>query len=253
MTKKPGYAAKPLDGGWGQDNAPEKIGDAVHRELSENSDYVHKVLTFLDKSGYKFAPKYLGIDDQSREMVEYIAGYVPHGQEIPPETWSLSTMESIFKRIRDLHDLTAGTELADKSECVCHGDLSYANTVYRNGKAVAFIDWDWAHPGSRIDDVGYALLQYLSLGEYESDGGPEERADLTLKLSNAYGLAEEQKRQLFDRMLQSLLSTRDKQLESARLGKPSGIRLAEAGVPEHMLKRHKWLKHNERTFRQVLK
>ena len=239
MTNSSDPPPEQLTGGWGKDNAPEKIGDVVHREPSDNSAYVHRVLSFLSKCGYDFAPKYLGLDESGREKVEYIDGYVPHGQEIPQETWSLETMQAIFKEIRDLHDVTAGTELAGSSECVCHGDLSYANTVYRDGKAVAFIDWDWAHAGSRVDDVAYALLQYLSLGEFESEGGPKERAELARKLVDAYGLPKKQKLLLLDAMLEALLSTRQKQLESARQGKSSGLRLVEAGVPDHMLKRHK--------------
>ncbi len=242
-----------LEGGWGQDEAPIKIGNTVHRQVSDNGDYVHAILKFLEEKEYSWAPHFLGIDGEGREIVDFIEGYVPHGQEVPPETWSLSTMSEIFEHIRQLHELTAGSELAQGQECVCHGDLSFANTTYREGKAVAFIDWDWTHPGRRIDDVAYALLQYLSIGEYMSPKGPGEQAELARKLVDAYGLASEQRSLLVDTMLGSLLATREKQMESIRRNTPAAQRLAKAGVPELMLKRHKWLEDNKGFFIEAFK
>ncbi|MEU8136458.1 phosphotransferase family protein [Streptodolium elevatio] len=63
----------------------------------------------------------------------------------------------VARLVREFHDLTAGTALAGEHEVVCHNDLSPRNTVYRpvsgSRRPVAFIDWDLAAPGARIDDV----------------------------------------------------------------------------------------------------
>lgn len=241
-----------LAGGWGQDRPPEKVGETVHRQLNENSDFVHLLLTFLHERSYAFAPRFLGIDEQGREVVEHIEGYVPHGQPVGPETWSVETMTEVFRQIRRLHDLTAGAELAGGEECVCHGDLSYANTVYRRGRAVAFIDWDWAHPGKRVDDVAYALLQYLSIGQYVDDG-PEGRAGLVRKLADTYGLPDTETLALVDRMLESLLAARDKQLEFIKMKTPAGKRLEEAGVPSLILQRYEWLEKHKSVFEAALR
>jgi len=237
-----------LEGGWGKDSKPVRIGKTVHRQQSDQSPYVHQVLEFLEHAAFDWAPRFLGVDEQGREVLSFIDGYVPHGQEVPQQTWSLETMQDIFRHIRHLHDLTSGSELANGQECICHGDLSYANTVYREGRAVAFIDWDWAHPGQRIDDVAYGILQYLSIGEHESAGGPGESARLARALADAYGLAESQRSVTPARMLDLLLATRDKQLQAIKQGRPSARRLAEAGVPSHMLKRHAWLRQNSDYF-----
>lgn len=241
-----------LHGGRDKDFEPVKIDNTVHRQLAENSAFVHKALKFLERSGFDWAPRYLGMDEQGREVLEYIDGYVPHGQEVPPATWSLRTMQEIFRRIRVLHDITATSQLSGSQECICHGDLSYANTVYRDGRAVAFIDWDWAHPGQRIDDVAYAVLQYLSIGEFENASGPAERAQLAGELADTYGLDATARSKLVDRMLGLLIETRSKQLSDIEAGRPSALRLAEAGVPERMLKRHEWLLRNRRHFELVL-
>jgi Phosphotransferase enzyme family len=241
-----------LAGGWGQERPPEKVGETVHRQVSENSDFVHLLLGFLGKKAYTFAPRFLGMDEQGREVLEYIEGYVPHGQLVDPKTWSVETMTEIFCQIRRLHDLTTATELAGAEECVCHGDLSYANTVYRRGRAVAFIDWDWAHPGERVDDVAYALLQYLSIGGYFGDG-PEGRAGIVRKLVDAYGLSDTETLSLVDRMLESILATRDKQLKFIEMRTPAGKRLEEAGVPSLMLQRYEWLERHKAIFEAALR
>jgi len=55
--------------------------------------------------------------------------------------------------------------LAGDQEVVCHGDLSPRNTVYRDSgqgfRPVAFIDWDHAAGGRRVEDVADLLWQYL--------------------------------------------------------------------------------------------
>lgn len=231
---------------------PVKIGNTVHRQPSERSPYVHRVLQFLEAVKFDWAPRFLGLDEQGWEVLSFIDGYVPHGQEVPQQTWSIETMQDIFIHIRRLHDLTDGSALANGQECICHGDLSYANTVYRDGRAVAFIDWDWAHPGHRIDDVAYGILQYLSIGESYSEEDPEERACLARELADAYGLGASQRGRMAARMLDLLLATRNRQLKAIRKGSPSAMRLAEAGVPDHMLKRHAWLKRNIEQFASAM-
>lgn len=46
-----------------------------------------------------------------------------------------------FERIRQLHDVTAGSPLAGAEEAVCHGDLSPWNTVYDDRRAIWLIEW----------------------------------------------------------------------------------------------------------------
>jgi aminoglycoside phosphotransferase (APT) family kinase protein len=39
----------------------------------------------------------------------------------------------------------------------CHGDPGPWNFVWRDNTAVGLIDWDYLHPGTRLDDIAYAL------------------------------------------------------------------------------------------------
>lgn len=56
---------------------------------------------------------------------------------------------------------------------LCHHDLAPNNTVYRTpdtgGEPYAFIDWDLAGPGRRIEDVAHVCWTWLELGPGVSD------------------------------------------------------------------------------------
>jgi aminoglycoside phosphotransferase (APT) family kinase protein len=54
---------------------------------------------------------------------------------------------------------------------------------------VALIDFDAAAPGSRLDDLGYALFLWLNLGTDGPDAGEQARRIKVFR--GAYGLAQE--------------------------------------------------------------
>ncbi len=45
----------------------------------------------------------------------------------------------------------------------CHGDPGPWNYVWHGQEAVALLDWDFLHPGPRVDDVAYALRWFAPL------------------------------------------------------------------------------------------
>ena len=58
------------------------------------------------------------------------------------------------------HDAVAGTDLAGGSEVVCHGDFGAVEPDLDRRRAPFVIDFDNAHPGPRLEDVGYALWKF---------------------------------------------------------------------------------------------
>lgn len=46
-------------------------------------------------------------------------------------------------------------------EVICHNDIGPWNTVFVDGRARAFIDWDTAAPGPRGWDVAYAAYRFV--------------------------------------------------------------------------------------------
>ncbi len=81
---------------------------------------------------------------------------------LPTNSWPTQ-----FRLLRRFHDATGGSPLAAGAEVVCHGDVSPCNTVLRDGRPAALIDFDAAAPGRRLDDLAYGLFLWLDLGNVD--------------------------------------------------------------------------------------
>jgi hypothetical protein len=108
-----------------------RAGDTVRRQPGRR--FVRELLGFFERSGWGGAPRFLGVDEQGREILTFMDGYVP-GQERGLTGASGVTVEAGLVRVAELvrgfHDLTADTPLAGDAEVVCHNDLAPDNTVY---------------------------------------------------------------------------------------------------------------------------
>jgi aminoglycoside phosphotransferase (APT) family kinase protein len=160
-----------------------RVGDTVRRPVRPNSRLVRALLTQLDERGFRAAPRYLGSDEQGREVFTFLPGEVP--RELDPAVPD-GTLVAAARLIRNFHDATAGTAIAEDDEVVCHNDLSPCNVVFREGEPVGIIDFDVAAPGSRLRDVGMALFLWLNLG---TDGQQLDEQARRIKLfCGAYGI-----------------------------------------------------------------
>jgi hypothetical protein len=165
-----------------------RVGDTVRRPPKPNAPFVHALLGHLVERGFDAAPRYLGEDEQGREILSFVPGDVPTDLDA---NISDETLASAARLIRRYHDATAGSELAGREEVVCHNDLSPCNFVFRNGTPEAVIDFDAAAPGPRLRDLGYAIFLWLNLGD---DGpAPDEQARRITLFGDAYGAAKDER------------------------------------------------------------
>jgi hypothetical protein len=159
-------AGEALPGGFV--NAVVRVGHTVRRPAPTAAAFVHDLLRHLDQHGWSGSPRYLGVDDQGRDVLTFIDGHVAWESAEPAQVGSDESLAAVARLVRQFHDLTAGSNLAGGQEVVCHNDLSPKNTVYREVGAglrpVAFIDWDIAAPGARVHDVAHVCWQYVGLG-----------------------------------------------------------------------------------------
>jgi Ser/Thr protein kinase RdoA (MazF antagonist) len=176
--------AVPLTGGL-TTTGVVRIGDTVRRPTNSNSVFVHDLLRYLERVGFDAVPRFLGIDEEGREILSYREGAVP--ENIRPD-YSDDELRDAARLIRRYHDAVAGSKLTRGEEVVCHNDFSPVNFVFENGSPVAMIDFDAAAPGSRLRDLAYGLFLWLNLG---FDGLPlAEQPRWTRLFLEAYGLRE---------------------------------------------------------------
>jgi aminoglycoside phosphotransferase (APT) family kinase protein len=102
----------------------------------------------------------LGVDSTGREILSFIPG------SVPAELGYFSDAQLIgaARLRRQLHDATLDCSLRNGHEVVCHGDSEPNNCVFVNGLPSAFIDFDYAHPGTRLEDFGYAAWLWVDIG-----------------------------------------------------------------------------------------
>jgi phosphotransferase family enzyme len=191
-----------------------RIGNTVRRPTGAHTPFVDSLLRHLEESGFDGAPRVLGLDDLRREVLTFIEGYVP------PDlgTWSDEQLVQAAELIRRFHDATTGAAIIGEEEVVCHNDLSPCNTVFVKGMPSAFIDFDEAAPGSRGQDLGYALWLFLDLGAEDVDISTQGRR--IRMMGDAYGL--DDGLDVMDAIARSQQATLERSLGRLRSGGSEG-------------------------------
>ena len=160
---------QPLEGGLANAGKVVRAGSHVLRPSSAHSTSVHAFLRAVREVGFRGVPAPLGIDDDGRERLEFIEGEVPRS---PYPEWSQTdaALASIARLLRGLHDAARAFDVRGHSwsdaladpmggTLVCHNDVELSNVVFRDGIAVALIDFEAAAPGRAV----YDLAQFARL------------------------------------------------------------------------------------------
>jgi aminoglycoside phosphotransferase (APT) family kinase protein len=133
------------------------------------------VLRFVHDAGFDGASVPVGVDGDGRERMVFVPGDVA----IPPyPAWAQGddALVSTARLLRRYHDAVAGfdltghtwsDELSDPVDgsIVCHNDVCWENVVFRNGEAVALLDFDWAAPGRPEFDVAAFIRLCLPIDD----------------------------------------------------------------------------------------
>lgn len=168
----------PLDGWCGpdwSDGAPPGLACIA---------FVAGLLTHLAESGFDGCPQHLGWDQYGRDMLSFVPGHVP-------SRWQQFTDDQVAQAaelLRQLHDATRDWAPILEGEVICHHDPGPNNTVFRDGRPVAFIDFDLAAPGDPLDDVGYMAWAWC-ISSRPDRGPAAEQARQVRTLADVYGLS----------------------------------------------------------------
>ncbi|WP_234048028.1 phosphotransferase [Streptomyces liliifuscus] len=251
MIQSGGMSESSLPGGFV--NHVVRVGATVRRPASASTEFVAELLRFLEVHGWGGAPRYLGLDEDGREVLTYLDGHVAWEREQPSAVHSEEGLLLVTRLVREFHDLTAGTELAGSQEVVCHNDLAPKNTVYRSVdgalRPVAFIDWDLAAPGARIHDVAHVCWQYIGLGPRVRD--IDDSARRLLLVADAYELADQ------DDLIPAILWWQDRCWRgieaAARAGDQAMIGLRAAGAVTEVQAAWQWVLNHRDVLARALR
>jgi hypothetical protein len=196
-----------------------RVGDTVRRPASAASAFTARFLAHLQAQGFDGAPRYLGRDEQGRDVLTFLPG------EVIPR-WRRRSDEQIAaaaRLLRRMHDASRGlaAELGGGA-VVCHHDPSQTNVVLRDGIPVAFFDFDFAAVGDPLEDLGYLAWSWCVSAKPER-GPVAEQARQVRVLADAYGLAAGSRRRLTDALEARLVRNEDFWLRS-----PAGVSPARA-------------------------
>jgi hypothetical protein len=180
----------------GDMNLIVRVGDTVRRPMGRWSPAVHALLRHFENVGFDGAPRFLGVDEQGREVLSYVEG----DAALAPAPSNDEAVEELGRLVRRAHDAQArfddpgGWVEPTHGPVICFHDFFPPNVIFDNGLPVALIDWDLARPGERADDVAVAALWWVPLQpdqEATHWGLPVDRRSERLRgLCDGYGLDE---------------------------------------------------------------
>src|SRR5262249_13962125 len=85
----------------------ERVGETVRRRTGDCSASIHRLLRHLEDTPFAQAPRFLGFDDEGREVLSWISGDVRHSP-VPQQCWSLASLTGAADMLRRYHDATTG-------------------------------------------------------------------------------------------------------------------------------------------------
>ena len=248
---------EPLVGGIANLGKVVRVGDTVRRPRSPHTEAIFALLEHLHDVGFDHVQRPLGIDGQEREVLTFIEGDVP----VPPfPAWSMSdpALASVARLQRRFHDAAAGfdlsafswnDELADPrgGPLATHNDVCPENVVFRDGEAIAFLDWDFAAAGRPLWDLAATMSMWGPVRDPSDPVPGMEGLDPFARarlIADAYGLDEEQRKELpgifVERLSISLVERRAAAGEQAfidmleRQGGAGRARRRRAWLEDHM-------------------
>ena len=143
------------------------VDDLVLRPARPWTTSVHALLRHLRARGLDCVPEPVGVRD-GVEALRWIPGDA--GPAAWPHQVTAAAVRSAGELLRRVHDATTDYEPPAEAEwafpavpgatVVTHGDPAPWNFVWRESRAVALIDWDYAAPGPATDDVAYAAAGF---------------------------------------------------------------------------------------------
>jgi hypothetical protein len=268
---------EPLEGGIANAGQVVRAGSHVLRPGSPHAGSIHAFLRAVREAGFEGAPLPVGIDEDGRERLEFVAGEVPL---VPYPAWCRSgtALASVARLLRGLHDAARGFDpgglswddsLADPAggTLVCHNDAEPSNVVFRGGVAVALLDFELAAPGRAVydlahlarfwvpidDEVDRARLGWSPADQPPGDQSPADQPARLRLLADAYGLDPAGRAELLVAIDDALDRIEAATRRAVAAGNPAATALwNRTGGPARFARRRRWWTRHHAAFTTAL-
>lgn len=268
MTAESGADSEALAGG--KLNAGEvfRRGAVVDRPAPPHAPALHAHLRALREHGFDAAPVPVRLTADGREQLTFVPGEVA----LPPfPHWVLTApaLESLGNLLRRLHEAGAAVTLDTDADwprdmadpeggtVLCHNDVCPENVVFRDGRAVALIDFDLAAPGRPLWDVAMAARYWIPMVDPASAAfaypdGLDAPSRLRI-LADGYGLSRRERAELPGVIEQAAETCRAFVAGRVAQGDPVFAQaVAERGGWERWDRIRAWLADRRETFTRAL-
>lgn len=245
----------------GNMNDATRVGDTVRRRAGPWTPAVHALLRFLENAGFA-APRARGMDEQGREILEYIEGDVHPGWPDPAPDWVMDDdrLAEGARHLRRYHDLVEGFDppagarwrlvAPTAPEIICHNDWVPGNALFREHRLAVMLDWDMAGPGTRLWDIANSASFWVPLFSAARPLGIEEQARRVRLFCDAYGLTD--RSSLLDVLKERTLFVGEFIEEQVRLEDKGAMKLAGWDVPARMKRNAAYLDEHRTVLERAL-
>ncbi len=257
-----------LLGGVANAGSVVRRGEFVLRPSNPNSAAVHAFLRELRSAGFEGASLPVEIQADGRERLLFIEGDVA----VPPfRAWVQTdhALASIAALMRSFHQVSSrlpvipakwSNELADPcgGRMICHNDVCLENIVFRDGEAVALLDFDFAAPGRPLFDLAAFARMCVPIDDdlnATRQGFKDQDRPARLRLvADTYGLDAKGRHTLVELLDQTMESGGSFVRRRVEAGDPNFIRmLDEMGGMERYERRLRWWQESKERFVRALR
>ncbi len=254
-----------------------RIGDTVRRPRGPWSDSVASYLLHLEQVGFRASPRFLGVDEQGRDVLEFVPGEVPSQPVV--EAWAATeeVLRAIAVLLKGLHEASAsfappaescwfGDDLsvdlpvelppAPPPDIVSHFDVTPQNVVFHSGLPVALIDFDLTRPGTRLQDVINTAMWWVPLFPPDDRDAAMVVGDVPSRLAifvNSYGLSADERTAFLDVAAEGATRTWHRMRANAEHRGGGWARMWNEGVGDRILRRRAWLLENQPILDRALR
>jgi hypothetical protein len=262
-----GVAEQDLRGGITNAGQVVRVGSHVLRPSSQHSGSIHAFLRAVRHAGFEGASRPVGIGEDGRERLVFIDGEVPVA---PYPDWSQSdtALASIARLLRGLHDAARGFDpqgliwndsLADPADgtLVCHNDVCPENVVFRDGIAVALLDFEFAAPGRPVYDLAHLARLCVPIDadfdQARLGWRPADRPARLRVVADAYGLDRDGRAELLPAMNDAIDRLEAAVRRSVEAGHPNSVEMwNRTGGSERYDRRRRWWTDHHDEFAAAL-